>query len=125
MKVRLGRGFTLEELKEAKIPRKLAKTIGIAVDHRRRNKCAETLQENVQRLKLYKSKLMLFPKKSKAKAGDSTRAELENVPQNTTKYIIPLPTAASEEAGAITSAMKEENAYKKLKKARTNKKYLG
>merc|ERR1719203_2216618 len=57
MKLRLGKGFTLEELKEAKIPKKLAPTIGIAVDHRRRSKCAESLQANVSRLKLYKAKL--------------------------------------------------------------------
>merc|ERR1712232_484117 len=34
MKLRLGRGFTLAELREAKIAPKLARTIGIAVDHR-------------------------------------------------------------------------------------------
>merc|ERR550514_1504980 len=62
MKLRLGRGFTIEELKEAKIPKKVAKTIGIAVDHRRRNRCQESLQANVDRLKLYKSKLLIFPK---------------------------------------------------------------
>merc|ERR1719456_173719 len=60
MKLRLGKGFTLDELKEAKIPVKLAPTIGIAVDHRRRNKCAESLKANVDRLKLYKSKLLVF-----------------------------------------------------------------
>merc|ERR1712078_568798 len=75
MKLRLGRGFTLAELREAKIAPKLARTIGISVDHRRRNRCTESLQENVNRLKLYKSKLMIFPKGSKPKAGDSTRAE--------------------------------------------------
>merc|ERR1712176_1344147 len=64
MKLRLGRGFTFEELREAKISPKLARTIGIAVDHRRRNKCAESLQENVNRLKLYKSKLLVFPRKA-------------------------------------------------------------
>merc|ERR1719422_2194346 len=63
MKLRLGRGFTLEELKEAKIPRKLAPTIGIAVDHRRKNRSMESLQMNVERLKLYKSKLLIFPNK--------------------------------------------------------------
>merc|ERR1712039_573382 len=68
MKLRLGKGFTLEELKEAKIPKKLARTIGIAVDHRRRNKCVESLQANVSRLKLYKSKLLIFPKKSGKKS---------------------------------------------------------
>merc|ERR1719237_937399 len=64
MKLRLGKGFTLDELREAKIPVKLAPTIGIAIDHRRRNRCAESLQSNVDRLKLYKSKLLIFPKKS-------------------------------------------------------------
>merc|ERR1711972_1106199 len=53
MKLRLGRGFTLDELREAKIPVKLAPTIGIAADHRRRNRCTESLQENVARLQLY------------------------------------------------------------------------
>merc|ERR1712232_1200033 len=38
MRSRHGRGFTLEELKEAGINRKVARTIGISVDHRRRNK---------------------------------------------------------------------------------------
>ena len=46
-KVRLGRGFTLDELKAAGIPRKQALTIGIAVDHRRKNRCTESLQTNV------------------------------------------------------------------------------
>merc|ERR1712139_245237 len=76
MKLRLGKGFTLEELREAKIPKKMAKTIGIAVDHRRRNRCQESLQANVDRLKLYKSKLLIFPKKSGKKGvkkGDTPK----------------------------------------------------
>merc|ERR1711957_684547 len=52
MKLRLGKGFTFEELKKAEIPAKLAPTIGIAVDHRRRNRCEESLSANVKRLKL-------------------------------------------------------------------------
>lgn len=38
-----------------------ARSIGISVDHRRRNKSVESLQQNVQRLKEYRSKLILFP----------------------------------------------------------------
>merc|ERR1719412_2378029 len=93
MKLRLGKGFTLDELKEAKIPRKLAFTIGIAVDHRRRNRCTESLQANVDRLKLYKSKLLVFPKKAGKKGvkkGDTPKSELQNVAQNTLKEIIPV-----------------------------------
>merc|ERR1712226_1393068 len=77
MKTRFGKGFTLEELKEAGINKTLARTIGIAVDHRRKNKSEESLKVNVQRLKGYKSKLVVFPRKaSKPKAGDSKAAEL-------------------------------------------------
>merc|ERR1711974_130475 len=122
-------GFTLEELKEAKIPKKLARTIGIAVDHRRRNKCTESLQANVNRLKLYKSKLLIFPKKSGkngVKKGDTPKSELQNVAQNTLKDIIPIPKPALRiKARKITSEKKEKSAYKMLKKARTNKKFLG
>lgn len=52
---------------------KYARTIGIAVDYHRTNKSMESLQQNVQRLKVYKSKLILFPlKTSKPKKSDST-----------------------------------------------------
>ena len=40
-KLRQGRGFTFAELKEAGINKKEARSIGIAVDHRRRNKSME------------------------------------------------------------------------------------
>mmetsp|Transcript_132435 Transcript_132435/g.240906 ORF Transcript_132435/g.240906 Transcript_132435/m.240906 type:complete len:216 (+) Transcript_132435:83-730(+) len=129
MKLRLGRGFTLDELKEAKISPKMARTIGISVDHRRRNKCTESLNENVARLKTYKSKLLIFPKKSGkngVKQGDTPKSELENVAQNTLKEIIPVPKPQLRiKARAITDEEKEKSAYKTLKKARTNKKYLG
>merc|ERR1719215_2547340 len=151
MKLRLGKGFTLEELKEAKIPAKLAPTIGIAVDHRRRNRCTESLQANVNRLKLYKSKLLIFPKKSGKKGvkkgdtpksklqnfpkksgkkgvkkGDTPKSELQTVAQNTLKEIIPIEQPGLRvKARAITAAEKESSAYKTLKKARTNLKYDG
>ncbi len=120
-KRRLGRGFTLEELKvclqsgicdeytrflfvcmyqtpcdpalipiinphfttqEAGISAKLAPTIGIAVDHRRRNRSLESLQENANRLKAYKAKLVVFPRRAgKTKAGDASPEELKAVAQ--------------------------------------------
>ena len=49
-KLRQGRGFTFAELKEAGINKKQARGIGISVDHRRRNRCNESLQLNAQRL---------------------------------------------------------------------------
>ena len=64
-KVRLGRGFTVEELKRAGISVKGARGIGISVDHRRKNKSEESLLANVERLRQYRSKLVIFPRPSK------------------------------------------------------------
>ena len=47
----------------AGIPKKYAQSIGIAVDHRRRNRSLEGLQANVQRLKTFKAKLVVFPRR--------------------------------------------------------------
>merc|ERR1712151_1315784 len=129
MKLRLGKGFTLEELREAKISPKLAPTIGISVDHRRKNRSVEGLQENVKRLLAYKSKLVIFPKKAGKKGvkkGDTPRSELKNVAQNTLKEIIPIERPSTEiEARAITQAEKDEEVFRKIRKARTDKKYFG
>ncbi|CAF0774817.1 unnamed protein product [Didymodactylos carnosus] len=61
MRVRAGRGFSLDEVRAAGLNPKYARTIGIAVDHRRRNKTTDAFQVNVQRLKQYLGKLILYP----------------------------------------------------------------
>lgn len=72
-KVREGRGFTLAELKEAGIGRKEARGVGVVVDHRRRNLSEEGKKVNVDRLKAYKARLIVFPRKAgKPKTGDSS-----------------------------------------------------
>eukprot|EP00124_Ichthyophonus_hoferi_P001516 Ihof_evm1s81 gene=Ihof_evmTU1s81 len=72
-RVMAGRGFTLVELKTAGIPVKFARTIGICVDHRRTNRSEQSLLANVQRLKEYRSRMILFPRNVKTpKKGDST-----------------------------------------------------
>merc|ERR1711975_38418 len=100
-----------------------------AVDHRRRNRCTESLQENVNRLKLYKSKLLVFPRKSGKKGvkqGDTPKSELQNVAQNTLKEIIPVPKPALRvKARAITAKDKELNAWRAVRKQRTAAHYLG
>merc|ERR1711907_292070 len=94
-KVRIGRGFTLAELKEAGLTGAFAQTVGIAVDHRRHNKNAETMAANVARLNAYKSKLILFPAKEgkfkKGEINDSTADKLGGVEQNITPSIFGLP----------------------------------
>jgi len=126
-KLRQGRGFTLAELKEAGINQKQALTIGISVDHRRRNRSAESLQLNVQRLKEYKSKLILFPRKrNKPSAGDAEAAELETATQKTGE-ILSMPALYSDEVEVmpITAEMKEEGAFHKIRVARADFRLFG
>ncbi|XP_060173661.1 large ribosomal subunit protein eL13z-like [Lycium barbarum] len=126
MKVRAGRGFSLEELKAAGIPKKLAPTIGIAVDHRRRNRSLEGLQTNVQRLKTYKAKLVIFPRHAKkVKAGDSSAEELANATQVQGPYLPIVREQPAVELVKVTDEMKSFNAYGKLRIERTNARHVG
>ena len=69
-KTREGRGFTVLELKKAGLSPLFARSIGISVDARRRNRSAEGLQKNVQRLEVYKNKINLIPRNpAKPKKG--------------------------------------------------------
>mmetsp|Transcript_18919 Transcript_18919/g.41436 ORF Transcript_18919/g.41436 Transcript_18919/m.41436 type:complete len:218 (-) Transcript_18919:122-775(-) len=129
MKVRAGRGFTLEELKEAGIPRKLAPTIGICVDHRRKNRSLESLTDNVKRLKAYKANLVVFPRSAKKpKAGDATAADLQKADQFT-GAIQPVikAAAAAPEFVSVTAAMTDpkKSVYKKLRIERMNIRQVG
>merc|ERR1712227_862464 len=65
MKSREGTGFTALELEAAGISPKYARTIGISTDKRRKNRNEEHFQRNVDRIKQYISKLVIFPKKGK------------------------------------------------------------
>lgn len=126
MKVRLGRGFTLEELKEAGIGAKYAQTIGIAVDHRRRNKSLETMQANVNRLKTYMSKLVLFPRNAKApKAGDATANEVATAEQLEGKILPLAKEKFAVEFAPVTDELKAASAYGKLRLEMMNKRQVG
>jgi len=127
MKARAGRGFTLEELKAAGIPKKLAPTIGISLDHRRKNRSLEGMQANASRLKTYKAKLVIFPRHArKVKAGDSTLEELATATQVQGDY---MPIARGEkrsfEVMKVTDEMKVFKAYGKLRVERMNQRQLG
>jgi len=124
-KIRMGRGFTLDELKLAKISPKEARSIGIAVDHRRKNRSLETQTANVQRLALYKSKLVLFPRKAdKPKKGDSAEADLKAVVQQTEPFPFKI-VAPRDKARAITAKEKTDSAYVTLRKARAEANKVG
>ncbi|XP_031562005.1 60S ribosomal protein L13-like [Actinia tenebrosa] len=125
-KIRAGRGFTLDELKAAGIPRKVAQTIGIAVDHRRKNRSTESLQANVQRLKEYKSKLIIFPRKAgKPKQGDSEAADLENAVQLQGEVMPIQQPSVQIKARPITDEEKKFSVFKTMRIERSNARLIG
>merc|ERR1712227_138365 len=90
---------------------KEAMTIGIAIDYRRRNRSVESLQTNVQRLKEYRSKLILFPKKAdKPRQGE----------------VMPIQQPAKrEKARPITAEERKYSAFTALRQARAHKRLWG
>ncbi|KAG9237110.1 putative 60S ribosomal protein L13 [Amylocarpus encephaloides] len=130
-RVRAGRGFTLTELKEAGIPRKLAPTIGISVDPRRQNLSTESLAVNVERLQAYRSRLILFPRKlGKPKKGDASKEEVSAVKNTVTSIKATLPIVTAE--GGFSEIRKsdmpsavEGGAYRKLRDARSDQRNAG
>lgn len=144
MRSRLGRGFTLDELKKAGWSKLTARQFGIAVDFRRRNDNEEALQINVQRLKLYRSKLIILPRKwgqtksskptelrQKIKDAIAKRKVRKNAkpvvhhepidPSTITQHKTALPFVqvhAVESPRVPTEAEKSVNAYKVMAKLR-------
>lgn len=113
-KVRLGRGFTLEELKAAKLNPKYAQTVGIAVDHRRRNKSEESLAVNVARLEEYKKNLVVLKK------GES--APTTQLVGKVQPLVKPPHEVVTQE---ITQEMKDFKAYTTMRVARQETKVAG
>merc|ERR1712226_231906 len=125
-KVRAGRGFSLEELKAAGIYKKNALSIGVSVDFRRRNRSIESLQQNVQRLKEYKSKLILYPKKqSKPAKGDASAEEIKLATQLKGPVMPIRQVFKPEKARKITEDEKKFNPFVALRCARANKRLAG
>uniref|UniRef100_A0A6G3MIL1 Large ribosomal subunit protein eL13 n=1 Tax=Henneguya salminicola TaxID=69463 RepID=A0A6G3MIL1_HENSL len=119
LKSRLGRGFTLEELKAAKVPKLLAKTIGISVDFRRKNRSAEALEKNVNRLKKYKANLVLLPKKMNEPKKDDAPISITSM---ITQYIGDIYPVINKRATARMVSREAVNqkfqAFMAIKKAR-------
>lgn len=127
-KVRVGRGFSLAEIKAAGFGKLQAKSLGIAVDHRRRNRSQEGLDANVARLREYHSKLIVFPRKSKkTKAGDATAEECA-VAQQLTGSVVMKPVkeeSSAVEAMKITAEMKKATTTRDLKAAWNDARLVG
>ncbi|KAH3901165.1 60S ribosomal protein eL13 SCDLUD_002648, partial [Saccharomycodes ludwigii] len=114
-KVRAGRGFTLAEVKAAGLTPAYARTIGIAVDHRRQNTNTETFELNVQRLKEYLSKVIVLPKKGKAEPAEQVLSTAASFP-------IAQPVSDVEAREVVDNG---ESAFRTLRLARSEKRYKG
>ena len=125
-KIKLGKGFTVKELKEAGIKGlSYARSLGIAVDLRRKDTSKETLDLNAGRVKEYLSRMILYPRKTdkpekKPQVKEATTDKLqapEAKEQNTVKGVIELP---KKEIGytfaPITDDMKKANVYQTQRK---------
>jgi len=129
-KQRLGRGFSLQELRVAGIPKMLAPTIGIAVDYRRTDLSEEALRQNVERLREYRSKLVIFPKrKGQQKKLDASPADLEGVKQYKAAHKTVLPFSRIDDRTlrfrAISDAEKHsKGAFFALRYARSHAKHF-
>ena len=109
--------------KDAGIRRKEALTIGIAVDHRRKNRSTQSLVQNVARLQEYKARLLVFPKKSaKPKAGDATQEQVSTAVLLNNQFPVSTPASDDVEREITT---RSADAYATLRKARSDKRLKG
>uniref|UniRef100_A0A182IJW5 60S ribosomal protein L13 n=1 Tax=Anopheles atroparvus TaxID=41427 RepID=A0A182IJW5_ANOAO len=126
-KIRPGRGFTLSELKGAGLTKRFAQTIGIGVDPRRQSKSVESRQENIQRLKEYRSKLILFPihPNKKLRKGEATEEE-RKLAKQLKRTVMPItnerPTVTF---GTIDEKQKKFSAFQAVRQARLTARHFG
>jgi large subunit ribosomal protein L13e len=111
-KVRLGRGFTLEEIKTAGLNPRYARTIGIAVDHRRSNKSQESLDLNVARLTAYKANLVVL---KKGEIGEQLKGTIQPIDRSKPAL----------EMLEVTDALKSSKAFTSMRLARQETKVSG
>ena len=119
-------------IQAAGIPRKLASTIGIAVDPRRQNHSEESLKLNVERLQEYKKRLILFPRNpAKPKKGDAPVEEVkkarskEGIIRNNAEVLPIKNVVEATEIDPREVQGEEGGAYRKLRIARSNARLVG
>lgn len=113
MRVRSGRGFTLDEIEAVGLNPSQARQMGIMVDHRRKNRSQEGFDANVERLQAYQESIVILPatrKEKKAAAADA----LPELVGHSGRFDIK-NTRPATVARAITEDDKKVNAYHTLR----------
>jgi len=114
-KQKLGKGFTLEEIKAAGLNARYARTIGICVDHRRVNKSEESLELNTQRLKNYLVGLVVLKKGADTSGMSQFKGTIQ-----------PLDHSKGEmEVVEVTDELKSFKAFTTMRVAKKETKVLG
>ena len=134
-KQRLGKGFTYDELKAAGLTKLNARSLGVAVDHRRQNQNKETFNLNVERIQAFRSKQVLFPlntlrkaKKTERKtARDAQKQVVANLRSSVqaTESVAFKPSRTVDQARAITEDERKASAFVTLRKAKMAAKKAG
>ena len=117
----LGRGFTKKEIENAGLKNLLyVRSLGIAIDLKRKDTCKETLDLNTKRIKDYISRIILYPRKKVHKnpivkeADDNLINTVEAKEQNKCKFVIDFPKEdPGFEFSKVTDDMKKDIVYKK------------
>ncbi|PWY99448.1 putative ribosomal protein L13B [Testicularia cyperi] len=124
-KIRSGKGFTHEEVKAAGLGKKYARSVGIPVDHRRRNKSEESLKLNVERIKAYQARLVVIP--AKTKKNKDKKVDLSGVTAaRQVQSLLPLPASfEAEQPRAITEDEKSFAAFETLRVTRGKHRAFG
>lgn len=96
------------------------------MDHRRKNRSVEAFQQNVQRLKSYRSRLILFPRNpNKPKKGDST-AEVRKLATQLKGTLLPIKKPIRQPKVRVpTEDEKKFGAHFTIRKARITKRLHG
>lgn len=123
----------MEEVKAAGLGVAFARSIGISVDHRRKNRSQESIDANRKRLQAYVSRLVLYPRHAKtlvtkAKGGilNDTPAEGQKVtdsPQaNTT---LPLIRRVKALGTSDVTKLKKDRVFRMLRQEWANQRWNG
>lgn len=78
-------GFTLQEIKAAGLGVNFARSVGIAVDHRRKNRSQESLDVNKARLQKYVNSLVLYSRNEKTPVTKAKSGILNDTPKENQK----------------------------------------
>ena len=111
----------------------MAPTIGIAVDPRRQNLSEESLKANVERLKEYKQRLVIFPRKAKSpKAGEASAEEMKKARESghegkvvKSNEHFPISNEVKVQEGKVSDFKSEDAAFRKLRVARSDARLIG